>query len=169
MTTTASPLFAQRYDNPAVTPRNLSALLDVLGDTATARVTLFASPETKTDLYDDCTDGPDTNLPLVAALAEIRVTAAKPVHVVFDGLLLTAQRKPRYDEVKALLDAAVASGKAFVATERATFTSSLTPDDAARVLSKVAATAVPLTEAARASYFGLLANLSEAEYQKLYA
>ncbi|MCK9985383.1 MAG: hypothetical protein AzoDbin1_01855 [Azoarcus sp.] len=167
MTTAAPQLFTQRYEDSTATNRNLGTILDVLGDHKTNRVTLFASPETEGGLYDHLTGGPTTNLPLVAALAEIRVTGAKPVHVVFDGLFLTAQRKPRYDEVKALLDAAVASGKAFVATERAPFTSSLSPDDAAQALLNVAATVVPLTEVTRPSYFALLANLSEAEYQKL--
>lgn len=169
MMTAAPQLFAQRYDNPAVTNRNLGAIVDVLGDPGTLRVTLFASSATEGGLYDHRTDGPTTNLPLVAALAEIRVTGAKPVHVVFDGLFLTAQRKPRYDEVKVLLDTAVKSGKAFVATERAPFTSSLSPDDAAQALLNIAATAVPLTEVTRPSYFALLVNLSEAEYQKLCA
>ncbi|NMG28433.1 hypothetical protein [Aromatoleum evansii] len=167
--TQSANLFAQRYDDSTSTSRNLGTILDVLGDTQTSRVTLFASPEHDEGLYDPRTDGPTTNLPLVAALAEIRVTGAKPVHVVFDGLFLTAQRKPRYDEVKSLLDAAVASGKAFVATERAPFTSSLPPNEAAQALLNVAATAVPLNESSRRSYFGQLANLSETEYQKVFA
>lgn len=169
MTTAAPQLFAQRYDESTVANRNLDTILDVLGDPGTLRVTLFASPATEGGHYDHQTDGPTTNLPLVAALAEIRVPGAKPVHVVFDGLFLTAQRKHRYAEVKVLLDNAVKSGKAFVATERAPFTSSLSPDDAAQALLNVAATAVPLTEVTRPSYFALLVNLSEAEYQKLCA
>lgn len=157
-------LLATRHNDRGNTTDNLQNLLDVLADPKTARVVLFATAEAPEGLYDHRTDGPETNLPLVAALAEIRVPGITPLHVVFDGLFLTAQRKPRYDEVRALLDTAVVSNKAFFAAERAPFTSTYPPGDAAQVLLDAAGTAVQLTAATRARYFAMLGTVSESSY-----
>lgn len=147
------------------TSDNLASVLELIRDSRTVQVILFASPETPTlDMSDR--DGPATNLPLVAALAEYKLPGVSdPLYVVFDGLFLTAARDSRYFEVRDLLDVAIASGKAFVAMRRAPFTSRLTPDEAAEILWQIGPVS-PLTGETRATYFRLLSGVSERALEK---
>lgn len=149
----------------STTSDNLASLLEIIRDARTVQVILFASPEARTlDMSDR--DGPETNLPLVAALAEYKLPGASdPLYMVFDGLFLTAARVPRYLEVRNLLDVAIASGKAFVAMQRVPFTSKLTPDEAAECLRHVGPVS-PLTGETRATYFRLLSSVSERALEK---
>jgi len=159
-------LTAVRY-NATSTNRSLEVILELLADRNTARVVLFATPAEPSGAFDHHSDGPTTNLPLVAALAQFQVPGVTSLNIVFDGLFLTAQRLPRYSEVRALLDAAVASGKVYFATERAPFTSVLPAEAAAHTLLEIAGEPVLLTEDTRPTYFALLANMTEAAYQHL--
>lgn len=140
------------------TNASLNAILGLMSDPQCTRVLLFASPRSNPGPN----DGSDANLPLVAALAEFVLPGVKQIiDVVFDGLFLTAARDPRRYEVKQLLDAAIASNKAYYCTSTVPFTSSLSPDQAAGKLK----TAQPLNQldaATRTRYFALLSAAPEA-------
>lgn len=159
-------LISVRYSVTS-TNRSLEVFLELLAERNTVRVVLFATPSEPSGAFDHRSDGPTTNLPLVAALAQFEVPGVTSLNVVFDGLFLTAQRPPRYSEVRAMLDAAVASGKVYFAGERAPFTSALPPEVAAHTLLEVGGAPVLLTDETRPAYFSLLANMSEAAYQRL--
>lgn len=141
---------------------NLSSLLGLLNDPKTVRVVLFASPIEEDETYSR-EDGPTTNLPLVAALVEHKLEGVPTQNIVFDGNFLTAARNPRYSEVRDLLDAAVSSGKTFFSTQRAPFTSALSPDDAVKKLQAMISLQ-PLTSDNRKRYFSMLSALTEAEF-----
>lgn len=160
------PLLASRHDDRGSTTDNLQNLLDVLCNPDTVRVVLFATADAPGGCYGHQTDGPETNLPLVAALAEIRVPGVPLLNVVFDGLFLTAQRKPRYSEVRALLDVAQDSGKAYFSEERAPFTSAFPASDAASALVSAGRSVVRLTRETRKSYFAMLGTVSESAYER---
>ncbi|WP_431229171.1 hypothetical protein [Burkholderia contaminans] len=151
---------ATRWNN-GNTGQNAQGLIDAINDPNIATVTLFAGPTSKDASYTQ-SDGPDTNLPLLSALAHSSSGNA----TVFDGVFLTAARKPRYLEVRDVLDAAVASGKVYFAASRAPFTSAQTPADAMRTLSAVSP-AERLTSANRAEFFRLLSGVTEARFAEL--
>lgn len=144
------------------TGSNLRALVKVINDPACTEVRLFASPTEVTAAYLSIKDGPETNLPLVAACCRYSVADIADVYVLFDGLFLTAARRPRGLEVRELLDEAQASGKAKFGTARADFTATLDAEAAVRLLLKVPT--AELTPASRAQYFGLLSSVPEASY-----
>jgi len=157
-----SPIWRQSVSvtrwQPENTGRNTQALLAAIVDPGIARVTLFASP-TKPDADFADSDGPDSNLPLLAALVE---TISGDL-CVYDGLFLTAARRPRYLEVREVLDAAELSDKVYFAGTRAPFTSSRSPAEAAETLHAIAAP-LRLTSTTRASFFRLICNVTEAQY-----
>ncbi|NIF42038.1 hypothetical protein F3J14_14310 [Burkholderia sp. Tr-862] len=143
---------------PENTGKNTQALLAAIADPSIALVTLFASP-TKPDADFAHSDGPDSNLPLLAALTE----SVEGNLCVYDGLFLTAARRPRYLEVREVLDAAERSAKVYFAETRAPFTSALSAAQAAEKLRAIAAS-TRLTSATREDFFRLLSNLTEAQY-----
>ncbi|MEW6740903.1 MAG: hypothetical protein AB1325_13495 [Nitrospirota bacterium] len=144
------------------TYENLEALFQTLQNQNTKRIIFFASPEEKTaDMSDD--DGPETNLPLLAALAEVEIPAIGILFVVFDGLLLTAARRSRYLEIRQLLDAAVQSGKTYFSPSRVPFTSRHNPEDAVKIFLN-AGSPVLLNEKSRSAFFALLSSISEQDY-----
>lgn len=158
------PTVATRYA-AASTTQNLEAILDLLRNPALATVVLFATEEEPVAGFSSKSDGPDTNLPLVAALVELEPKGVEPMFVVFDGCFLTAVRPPRYTEVRFLLDAAIRTGKAHFGTSRVPFTSLLPPEEAANVL--IGTNDIePLDEESRARYFALLSNVSEEKLKK---
>jgi hypothetical protein len=134
----------------------------MIKDTKTERVILFASVEHPSNNFSR-SDGSESNLPLVVALAEFNIPGVAPIYVVFDGPFLTAARRPRYLEVRELLDTAIESGKAFFSQQRVPFTSTLSAEGAAQELLKVGPI-VQLTSVNRAVYFQLLSPLTEASY-----
>lgn len=150
-----------RFESRSTT-HNLSGIIDLLNDVKTERVIFFASETLPTGNFSQ-SDGPETNLPLVAALLEIRIPGVTPLNIVFDGLFLTAARQPRYFEVRSLLDAAINSGKAFFSQQRVPFTSSLGPEEASDVFLK-SGPVVPLSTSSRSAYFSLLSSLSEESF-----
>ncbi|MGQ5524855.1 hypothetical protein ACUHMQ_16550 [Chitinimonas sp. PSY-7] len=111
-------------------------------------------------------DEADTNLPLVAAVAKYTIPGITDVYVVFDGMVLTAARLPRYFEVQELLDKAVASKKVTFASVPAPFTSSFDPAIAADKLLSIGPV-IPLSEQTRAHYFSMLSTLTEEAFAKL--
>jgi len=143
---------------PENTGKNAQVLLTAIADPNVARVTLFASP-TRPDADFAHSDGPDSNLPLLVALTE----TVDGNWCVYDGVFLTAARRPRYLEVREVLDAAEQSAKVYFSGRRAPFTSSLSPMEA---VEKLRAIAVPtrLTSTTRADFFRLLSNLTEAQH-----
>ncbi|WP_049096381.1 hypothetical protein [Burkholderia cepacia] len=151
---------ATRWNNGNTT-QNTQALIEAINDPNTATVTLFASPTSKDASYTH-SDGPDTNLPLLSALAY----SSSGNTTVFDGVFLTAARIPRYLDVRDVLDAAVMSGKVYFGASRAPFTSAQTPADATRTLSAVSPVQ-KLTTANRAEFFRLLSSVTEARLAEL--
>lgn len=153
-------MLVNRYSNASTTD-NLRAVLKLVQDANCAKIHLFASPTTLTAEHAD-SDGPETNFPLVAALATYRIPGITQVYVLFDGLFLTAARRPRLLEVQALLDAAQASGKAAFAPTAVPFTSSMAPDVAVKTL-LAQESMVELTPQSRSQYFALLSSIPEAQ------
>lgn len=153
------PTVATRYE-AASTTQNLDAILDLLKNPALASIVLFATEEDPVAGFNSKSDGPDTNLPLVAALVELEPKGIEPMFVVFDGCFLTGVRPPRYTEVRFLLDAAIGTGKAFFGTSRVPFTSSLPPEAAANVL--IGTNDIePLDGESRPRYIALLSKVAE--------
>jgi hypothetical protein len=126
------------------------------------RVVLFASPTAPTPDFSR-SDGPETNLPLLAAISTYEIPGVGPINVVFDGLTMTAERRPRYLEVKNLLDVAQRSSKVHFSTERIPFTSGLDPEIAAQRMLFNGRT-VRLTETTRPQYFSQLCWIAEERY-----
>lgn len=148
---------------PNSTSANLNTIIKMLLDPKTERVILFAT-DTKPSGSFSRNDGPENNLPLVAAIAEFKIPGISSLYVVFDGLFLTAARQPRYLEVRELLDNAINSGNAFFSKTRAPFTSGLSPENAAQQLLQITPV-IPLTSTNRADYFGLLSSLPEKTFE----
>lgn len=154
------PLAATRYEASNTTV-NLDNILRLLRNPDLGRVILFATPSEPSRGYSR-DDGPESNLPLVAALVELKAGDVPPMYVVFDGLFLTAARPPRYGEVRQLLDTAIATGKAFYGAEPVSFTSGLLAEEAAITLIS-SGELRPLNSASRAHYFSLLSASGEDE------
>lgn len=145
------------------TSSNLEALLASINDPSCVQVRLFATETTATAHFSDA-DGPENNLPLVAALAIYKLAGEHEVHIVHDGLFLTAARLPRYYEVRQLLDAAENNQKVVFCFQRAPFTSAMSPVEAAAALLELQLVN-ELTTATRSSYFSMLSNVTEIELQ----
>ena len=136
-----------RYENSS-TGANEEAIIKIMEDGNTKKVTFFASPREKED----------PNAPLVSALAEYDIPGAGTVKIVYDGLFLTAQRPPRYNEVKSVVDVAIDSGKAYFAKSEAPFTEGMKPREAVSRLEEIHNTE-NLTSDTRANYFRMLSDL----------
>lgn len=154
-------MLATRYKN-GNTSDNVTTLIGLINDPNSSAIILFGSPSSPTREFTR-TDGPETNLPLVAALAKYSIPRIDNLYVVFDGLFLTAARRPRYLEVRQLLDVAEKSNKVTFATTSVPFTSELSPSAAAEILLSHQPT-VQLSPASRSKYFSLLCSIPEAQY-----
>lgn len=130
---------------------------------------LYASP-VKGTVEDEHSSGPDTNFPLLAAMAtEDLVPGLARFAIVFDGMLLTARRSPRDSEIRAVLDVAMAQpeGKVRVAIgehARAPFTASMREGVAHAAETLAAIPTVPLTQHTRPLFWRMLSSISEAEH-----
>lgn len=144
-----------------------SALINLLSDGNSKRVVFFASPLEPDSSFSNSYDGPESNLPLMAALVEYQIPGVEQITIVFDGLFLTAARYPRYREIRSVLDVAVLSNKSWFSKIRAPFTGSNTPEAAATTLGAHCNDLIQLTVTTRARYFSLLSNLTEIELEKL--
>jgi len=155
-------MLAMRFENPNTTI-NVSTLITLINDQKCELVVLFGSERSPTSDFSRRSDGPDVNLPLVAALVKYSIPGVSEIYVVFDGLFLTAARRPRYLEVRELLDVAEQSAKVFFATHPVPFTSGRSPEMAAKVMLDMAPF-VQLTPATLAQYFSLLCLIPESQY-----
>ena len=108
-------------------------------------------------------DGPHTNWPYL--VAAIRV--GDDVHV-FDSVQLNAARIPRDREVRDILDAALAAGRAFYTADgKAYFTASKTPTEVVRLLVSNRPL-LSLDASTRRDFFVNLARgMTEAEFDRL--
>lgn len=154
-------MLATRYHN-GNTGTNESILIGIINDPACSAVTLFCSPSVPTAEFSEA-DGTENNLPLVAALAKYSIPRIDDLYIVFDGLFLTASRRPRFLEVTRLLDAAEVSGKVSFAPNPVPFTSALSPAEAVETL-LIEQSTVKLEPSTRAQYFALLCSIPEAQY-----
>jgi len=154
-----------RYSKPGNTGDNLDLILDAIRDQRVEKIVFFATPTSPAEGYGD-DDGLETNLPLVAALVTGTFIGNIPIEIVLDGLFLTAARRPRYLEVRTMLDEAEKSGKAYFALDRVPFTSSLSPEDAAKTMKSLGPVS-PLTPDSRRRYFSLLSGVTEKDYEQL--
>jgi hypothetical protein len=149
-----------RFTNSS-TSDNRDVLLNVIRDPHCKRVRLFASGDPFSPAF-RCASGPDTNVPLVSALATYDICGIDEVTILFDGLFLTAARPPRLGEVQAVLDAAQASAKAEFCSVMAPLTANLEPDAAAELLFALGPVE-PLTAESRALYFLVLSPVATEE------
>ncbi len=157
--------FRHQNNNTSESCQNLIA---TLRDEHTKRVILFASPSSDQDSSYTPESGPTTNLPLVAALAEIKVPNLPPLYLVFDGNFLNAARRPRFNEVRDLLDIAQVQPNAYFCPAPVQFTAGLEPEHAAEILLSAASKAQPLDKMSRATYFALLVpTMSEEQYEQM--
>lgn len=156
-------MLASRYRNSS-TYNNLNKILEIVRDVNCKKLILFASESTKNSDFDNVVDGPETNLPLLAAVALYSIHNIQEVAIVFDGTFLTAARRPRYLEVKALLDEIDQhpNSNIFFHNKPVTFTSSLEPAAAVSLLLEKR-DLLPLNANTRPDYFRLLSYLSESE------
>lgn len=150
-----------RYENSNISD-NSRSLIEAINDENCNKVILFASPTSITPSYDPNLDGADNNLPLVVAVALYRDSNQDEICKIYDGCFLTAARRPRYLEVKSLLDAAENSNKVYYSNDRVDFTASLNADEAGKVLLRN--NCQELTNDSRSYYFSLISNVPEADY-----
>lgn len=154
-------MLATRYTNSSTT-QNLSSLITLLNDPNCVEVRMFATGLAGSVGYSK-SDGPDTNPPLVSAIAKYVIPGISDVYVLFDGVFLTAARRPRFLEVQQLMDTAQLSGKASFFPKAAPFTSATEPHVAVETLLALSPL-TPFTQTTRAGYFSLLCDIPETEY-----
>jgi hypothetical protein len=131
---------------------NEKAILEVFANNSFRQVIFFASPDKGGAL----TDGTFKNWPLMAVLVE----DSQGDYHVYDGVFLTATRYERYREVKAVLDAAEASGGTVLfATQPLPFTSGKGANEAAADMLSVQTDVFDTST--RATYFKLLSRMPE--------
>lgn len=143
-------------------------------EAAAKAIELLRSPDYKQAVFstspweDDGTathdDGPHTNWPYLVAAIHV----GDAVHV-FDSVLLNAARMPRDREVRDILDAALAAGRAFYTADgKAFFTASKTPEEVVRLLVGNGRPLFSLDASTRRDFFVNLARgMTEAEFDRL--
>ncbi len=146
------------------TTENCTTLIDYINMPECIQVLLFATYNKPAPGFSR-DDGPETNLPLMGAILLVELQEFN-AYVIFDGLFLTAQRYPRYREVKEVLDAAVNSDKAYFIDIPVPFTSTWGPVGAIDQLLPLPRQ--KLTSDSRRKFFSLLCNLTEQQYEDLY-
>lgn len=154
-------MLATRYRN-GNTSTNESTLVGLINDPVCSAVTLFCSPSAPTPDFSE-SDGLEINLPLVVALVKYSIPGIDDLYIVFDGMFLTAACRPRYLEVRQLLDVSERSGKVSFTTKPVSFTSSLSPSKAVETLLNEQPT-IQLLPSTRSQYFALLCSIPEAQY-----
>ncbi|WP_288402288.1 hypothetical protein [uncultured Acinetobacter sp.] len=143
------------------TTQNCSNLIEYISMIDCIQIVLFAT-SSKPENGFSRNDGPETNLPLMGAIAIVELEGFN-VYVIFDGLFLTAQRYPRYKEVREILDIAVASNKAYFICQPVPFTSSWGPVGAVDQL--IHLPRQELSAETRKSFFSLLCSIPEESYE----
>lgn len=154
-------MLVTRYTNTSTT-HNLSSLVRLMNDPNCVEIRLFATGPAGAVGYSE-SDGPETNPPLVSATARYVIPGISDVYVLFDGLFMTAARRPRFLEVKQLMDTAEASGKVSFFPAAVPFTSATEPNTAVATLLGLGPL-TPFNQATRAEYFSLLCCIPEEQY-----
>lgn len=152
---------AIRANTSSATSTNRDNLIDYIKLENCEQIYLFATSHTA-DEYPDFLQfyGPETNLPLLGAVAQIEIQNIK-TYVIFDGLFLTAQRRPRYLEVEQVLNESILSSKVSFITSSAPFTRHLNTIGAVEEL--ISLPVKQLTDISRPEFFSLLSNYPEKE------
>lgn len=154
-------MHAIRYENKSTT-QNAGALIELLKDPKCTEVRLYSTASTPTPEYSQ-NDGNENNLPLLVATAKYEIPSVGPIYILFDGLFLTAARRPRYLEVRDVLDVVTEVGRTTFCTVPVPFTSELPPHQAVETL-LAAGHVEPLTDATRKAFFALLSMIPEESY-----
>lgn len=145
----------------SATSTNRNNLIDYIKLQNCENIYLFATPHTAKEypqffeLY-----GPESNLPLLGAIAQVEVQGIN-TYVIFDGLFLTAQRRPRYLEVEQVLNESILSSKVSFITSSAPFTRHLNTIEAVEEL--IALPVKQLTNTSRSEFFSFLSDYPENE------
>ncbi|MDR5791694.1 hypothetical protein P9281_34675 [Caballeronia sp. LP003] len=143
------------------TTENARSLIRAIDDPNVRRVILFATQHTA-DVSFHQEGGSEANLPLLAAVVE----SVEGNSDLYDGPFLTAVRRPRYLEIRDVLDAGTGKRRVFFAPKPVPFTSHALPESAVRTLLSHGPFA-ELTDESRSTFFGLLSSLSESALAKL--
>ena len=145
----------------AATSTNRNNLIDYIKLQNCEKIYLFSTPHTAKEypLFSEFY-GPESNLPLLGAIAQVKVQGIN-TYVIFDGLFLTAQRRPRYLEVEQVLNESILSSKVNFITSSAPFTRHLNTIGAVEEL--ISLPVKQLTDISRPEFFSLLSNYPEKE------
>lgn len=146
------------------TTENCRNLAYYLNSNTCDGIILFATHKTVDRTFSE-NDGPETNLPLMGAIVKVKFPGLSEQFILFDGLFLTAQRKPRYNEVQQILDLAVETNKTSFIQLSVSFTSQLMPIEAIKLLNKCPTQT--LNAQTRSIFFSLLSNIPEAQYASI--
>ncbi len=156
-------LNAIRYKESNTT-ENCRNLISYLNLNFCDEVILFATHKSVDATFSQ-NDGPETNLPLLGAVARVKFPGLGEQFILFDGLFLTAQRKPRYNEVQQVLDLAVQTKKTSFIQLSVPFTSQLLPVEAIRLLNRFPKQV--LNAQTRPIFFSLLSEITEEQYNSI--
>lgn len=151
-----------RYSNNTNTSSNAAVLIKIIKDLSCLEVTLFATQSMPTSDF-KLSDGFESNLPLIGAIAKYSIPEIEDIYVVFDGVFLTASRRPRYLEVKEVLDCAEKYKKVNFISTCVPFTSSLTPAEAMDKLLQFKLKE-KFNNNSRSKYFSLICSVPEDQY-----
>lgn len=141
----------------------VNALIETLESTVTSKVVFYATESETPDFTDRISRH---NLPSSVAVVEFILPGIGELHVIYDNCFLKAKRHERYRELSAVLDVAVASGRAFYSTNRAPFTMLKNPEEAYSDL-KTVGPIFELTIESRPKYFAMLSIMTECHLQNL--
>lgn len=117
------------------TNQNADFLVKAIQSDSVVKVVLCASTlaSDRHESYNPASDGPETNLPLLAAVAVFNhLPVIGDLFIVFDGLFLIAARQARQSEVDWMLGEAVKSEKVYFSSNRKPFTSKYPAKQAVR-------------------------------------
>lgn len=143
----------------SATSTNRNNLIDYIKLQNCEKIYLFATPHTAKE-YPQFSEfyGPESNLPLLGAIAQVEVQGIN-TYVIFDGLFLTAQRRPRYLEVEQVLNESILSSKVSFITSSVPFTRHLNTIEAVEEF--ISLPVKQLTDISRSEFFSLLSNYPE--------
>jgi len=140
------------------TSENADLIVDAINDPNTVQVTLFASEKIENN----------SNTPLLFALAQHSIPAIEEsIYIVFDKNVSTAQRCPRYIEVKRILDASEKSNKVLFSNNRVPYTAALGPKEAVSTMLEQVVSE-PFTTDSRPIFFSMLSNLTEIQMRETF-
>lgn len=139
------------------THENLDTIIQYLNYNNVKRIIFFATNYEIDSSYGK-EDGPDSNFPLLWALAEFKILGIDSLYIIFDGIFLTAVRQARMNEIKILFDEAVQHNNVFFSTRRVRFTSSLPADEAKNEFLKLEASFIQLNSSTAFDFKNMLST-----------